>query len=283
MEFLWTRILLPVLELLYLPCDWVLGWCSRFGPVTGVAIVGVLSGVAVILVQKYGSRQDFLARCKADLARLKQRQKAAKASGDREALERARALQGRIGGKYMGAALKPALWTVPIIGLIGLWCGSRLGFLPLRPGDEVRIVAHFEDRAEGFAHVLADGGLEAVGPAISPVGIPVSLEAGESAGGPQARWTLKAKRAGTGTLRVNHQGRSHELLLPVAERGGRPPEPVSIFSRETPGRDALQAVEVKLADSMPAAWWNLGLQWGGLYLLTAVGVALLLRFALRVQ
>ena len=37
------------------------------------------------------------------------------------------------------------------------------------------------------------------------------------------------------------------------------------------------------ADSVPSAWWNLWLQWGGLYLLAAMAVALLLRRVMKVQ
>ncbi len=283
MDWIWNQLLVPLLDVLYVPCDWMLGWSSRFGAVAGVTIVGVVSGIAVIAVQKYGSKQSFLARCKADLALLKLRQRSAKASGDDEALVRAQTLQGRIGGKYMGAALKPSLWTVPLIGLIGLWCGSRLGFTPVRPGAEITVIAHFEDHAKGFAHVITEGPLAAAGPAIAAIGIPAPAPGEEAATGKQARWILKAGEDGKGLLTVRHEGRSYPLTIPVASRGGRPPEPVTVFAGATQAQDSLQALEVKLSPSMPAAWWNLTLQWGGLYLLVAVGVALILRFSLGVQ
>ena len=47
--------------------------------------------------------------------------------------------------------------------------------------------------------------------------------------------------------------------------------------------DQLQAIEVKLAPSLKEAWWNLTLQWGGLYLIAAVGVAAALRYLLKVN
>ena len=279
MEWIYTHWLAPLLELLYIPCDWLLGWSSRFPPIVSISIVGVISGVAVILVQKYGSNQLFLGMAKADLAFLKGRMKEAKAAKDSGALARARGLSGRIGGKYMWAALKPSLWTVPLIGLVGLWTGSRLGFLPIRPGDEFSVTAHFEDNAQGFAHVLPSDSLRPAGPLIAPVEIP--QEGG--AAGKQAHWKLRAETPGAALLVVRYAGQSYPIPIPIAGRGGRPPEPVTSLNDPSPAQDRLAAVEIKLAPSLPEAWWNLKLQWGGLYLLTAVGVALALRFLLKVH
>jgi uncharacterized membrane protein (DUF106 family) len=271
MTWITDTLLLPLLEALYLPCDWILGWTSLLGPVWGVVAVGAVSGVAVMVFQKYASRQKELAQCKADLRILKDRSRKAKESGDRETAGRLGGLIGRISAKYMWGALKPALWTVPLIGVVALWCGSRLGFLPIRPGDAVEVVAHFEDGAGGFAHVVPGDGLRPAGPAIA------APQAGE------ARWAVLAEKEGDHRLRVRHADRTYEVLVPVAARGGRPPEPVTVFNRETPRRDQLQAVELKLAPGMPEAWWNLTIQWAGLYLGVALLVALPLRFALGIQ
>ncbi len=271
MTWILDALLLPLLGALYVPCDWLLGWTFPLGPVWGVVAVGVVSGAAVMVLQKVASRQRLLGQCKADLRLLKQR---ARAAEDRAAAARLRGLIARISAKYMWGALKPALWTVPIIGVVALWCGSRLGFLPLRPGDTVEVVAHFEDGAAHFAHVIPSEGLQPVGPAIAAVGTP---KAGE------ARWRVRAEKEGAHVLRVRHAGRTYGVSLPVAARGGRPPEPVTVFNRETPGQDQLQAVELKLAPGMPEAWWNLRLQWGGLYLAVALLVALPLRFLMKIQ
>lgn len=277
MDWIYTHVLLPVLGVLYVPCDWVLGWTERFSPVMAITIVGVISALAIILVQKYGSDQTFLGACKADLKFLKKRMKEAKAADDQDGLQRARGLSGRIGGKYMWASLKPALWTVPLIGIIGLWTGSRLGYVPIRPGQEIAVAAHFEDQAKGFAYVLPAEGLRPVTAPIAAIEIP------QDGGGLQARWTLRAEKEGDHRLTLRGAGRSYEVTIPVAAKGGRPPEPVTVLNDPTPGQDQLQAVEIKLADSLPAAWWNLKMQWGGLYLIVAVGVALALRSLLKVH
>jgi uncharacterized membrane protein (DUF106 family) len=277
MDWIYTRLLLPLLNVLYFPCDWMLGWTEHFAPVVSISIVGVISGVAVILVQKYGSDQKFLGRAKADLELLKGKMRTAKQSKDEDALTRARGLSGRIGGKYMWAALKPSLWTVPLIGVIGLWTGSRLGFLPIHPGEEFAVTAHFEDQAKGFAYVLPDERIQGAGPLIAPIEFP------QDGGGLQARWKLKAVGDGAARLLIRHEERAYEIPIPIAKSGGRPPDPVTTVGEPTPAQNQLQAVEIRLAPSLPEAWWNLTLQWGGLYLIVAVGLALALRYLLKVN
>ena len=53
--------------------------------------------------------------------------------------------------------------------------------------------------------------------------------------------------------------------------------------QQTASKTEKEPVEIKLAPSLPEKWWNLTLQWGGLYLIAAVGVALALRFLLKVN
>jgi uncharacterized membrane protein (DUF106 family) len=265
------NLLAPVLAALYVPLDLALGWVSRFPPAASIAVVGVVSGLGVTILQKYASRQKFLAQCRADLKLLKEKARKAKESGDLASARRFQGLVGRISGKYMWGALKPALWSVPIIGVVALWCGSRLGFFPIRPGESFRVVAHFEDGAQDFAHVVPGEGLRPDGPAIARV------QSGK------AEWSLRAATEGAHAVVVRHGGESYSVPVPVAAAGGRPPEPVTVFRQSSPSGDRLQAVEIALRDSLPKAWWNLTFQWGGWYIVTALVVALALRKLLGVQ
>jgi uncharacterized membrane protein (DUF106 family) len=275
MEWFYLHVLVPILEVFYIPCDWILGASSRLPPIASITLVGVISGVAMVLVLKYCSNQKFLGQAKADLNLLKLKMKAAKQAKDPEALARARALSGRIGGKFMGASLKPSLWTVPIMAVLGLWTGSRLGYLPIRPGDEVVITAHFEDNAKGFAYILPNGTLN--GAFIAPIEIP------KDGDGLQARWKLQATSESNGSVTIRHEEKSYAIPLPVAKRGGRPPEPVTSLNAASPSHDQLLAVEVKLAASLPPAWWNLTWQWGGLYMIVTLVVAMGLRYLLKIN
>jgi hypothetical protein len=105
----------------------------------------------------------------------------------------------------------------------------------------------------------------------------------EDGGGLQARWKVRALSEGVHRLTIRSGGKSYPVEMPVAAKGGRPPEPVTTIAEATPTQDQLQAVQFTLADSIPPAWWNLKLQWGGLYLIVAVGVALAMRSLLKVH
>jgi len=277
MEWFYLHVLVPVLDVLYVPCDWLLGWTEHFSPVVSISIISVLSGVAMVLVLKYASDQKFLGQAKADLALLKLKMKGAKDKGDQDALGRARALSGRIGGKFMGASLKPSLWTVPIMAVLGLWTGSRLGYLPIHTGDEFSVVAHFEDNAKGFAYVMPGEAIQGAGPLIAPIEIP------SDGGGLQARWKLRAEAEGLAHLWIHHDGQKYSIPIPLAKSGGRPPDPVTTIGKPTRSLDALQAVEIKLAPSLPEAWWNLTWQWGGLYMIVTLVVAMGLRYLLKIN
>jgi len=277
MEWIYIHLLTPLLNVLYVPCDWILGWVENFSPIVSISIVGVISGIAVIAVQKYGSNQKYMGKAKADLELLKTKMKAAKQAKDEDALARARGLSGKIGGKYMVAALKPSLWTVPLIGVIGLWTGSRLGFLPVHPNEEVAVVAHFEDNAKGFAYIVPDEQLRWSGTLIAPIEVP------PDGGGLQARWTLKPQGDGKGEIRIHHGGTVHAVPVAISPKGGHPPEPVTTVGKPTPAQDGLQVIEFKLHPSLKEAWWNLWLQWGGLYLLVAMAIAFPLRTILKVN
>lgn len=326
----YTNTLLPALDALFVALDAVLGWSLLFGAITGLVIAGLLTGLLVNVIQKFASNQDFLGRSKADLDKIKSLRAAAKQSGDKDTVSRLNALAGRISGRYAWGSFKPALWSIPPLCVLAMWVGSRMSYEPVRPDSELTIVAHFEDGASGFAHLVPSDAISPVGSAIAPVAIPPTTTAspvkvpqdsadssakmmapssaqntappqagisstaaqdvalpssvsaqqpalpGAGAAGPQASWTIRALREGVLPLVIRYRDQSYEVALPVSAKGGRPPE-LKVFALETPGRDGLLAVEFKLADTLAPAYWNLNLQWMGLYLIAALASGLGLR------
>jgi hypothetical protein len=290
------------LELLYFPLEWLLAWTFYLPAAAAVAAVGVLSGLAVNLIQKYLSDQELLDRARADLRRLKELRREARASGDGEKRLRLSRLSRRIGGRYFWGALKPAFLTIPVIGIVALWTGARLGFRALRLGDEVAVVAHFDDGAAGFAHIVPNEGIAAAGPAIArveyprrkgsaeegddastaPRGLPVRADA-RTQTGRQASFRIRAANEGMFPLVVRHGGRSYEVELPVRASGGRPPDRVTFFDGRAPSEGALLAVELLLEPAVPGVWWTLYLGWAGVYVLAAVASGVGFRYALRVR
>lgn len=271
MTRLYEVVLLPLLRVLYVPLDLVLGWTSFLPSVAGVTAVGVISGLGVMLLQKYCSNQDLLRRCKADLALIKSRMKGA----DPASAARLAGLRGRVVGKYAGAAMRPSLWSIPIITVVALWAGARMANQPVRPGEDLEVEAYFEDGAEGYAHIVPS-------PAISVVGPPVAV-IGAVGSGRQARWKVRALQAGDWELEVRYADRSHVVELPVSASGGRPPEEVVVFQRESAGQDQLQAVRLALVPGMKDAWWNLMMGWAGLYLGVAMIFAFFFKWLLRIS
>jgi uncharacterized membrane protein (DUF106 family) len=319
----YTNFILPLIKALFIPCDWLIGWMTYLGPLGALIAIGALTGVLVNLFQKYCSNQKLLGARKSDIETLKTLLKEAKQSGDKDKAARVRGLTGRISSKYAMESMKPALWSIPPMCVVAMWAGERMAYLPLHPGDEVELVAHFEDGASGFSHIVPAEGLVMASPAIAPIEIPkkaqvaaavptvgavkkegkeetpanvaqaetsapknsVAVAAVETAevAGPQAHWRIRVEKDGTFPLRVRHGEDQYELSVPVYKSGGHPPEKASVYRLESPSKDKLLALEFKLKDSVPEAWWNLTFRWMGIYLLAAVAFGVGLRRVMGIQ
>jgi uncharacterized membrane protein (DUF106 family) len=156
--FLWIFIewLNPVIMFFYPVCDWIMGWTPKLGGIWGMVAVGIITGLGVNLYQKFFSKQKLLGKCKSDLDKLKKSMSAAKKQGDTDRVGRLMSVSKRISGKYMWGSLKPAFITVPPVVVIAMWAGSRLGYQPVQPNQEVEIICCFENEARGYAHLVSD-------------------------------------------------------------------------------------------------------------------------------
>jgi len=285
MFWFYMHCLLPVLHALYLPLDWVLGWTTLISPLVALIVTGAATGLAVNLFQKYMGNQTWLGLCKADLRKLKELRLAAQAAGDKDTVARLVSISNKISARYAWGAMKPALWSVLPLCVLAMWAGSRLTFEPVRPGDEIEVVAYFEDGASGFAHIIPNQGLQPAGPPIVPVAAPQAQAGGSSAAGPgpQAHWRVKAAGEGDFPLAVRYNNATCDLQVPVRRKGGRAVDSPVIFNLETSTHDNLQAVELVLKDSVAAAWWNLNQKWLGVYLIVALAFGFGLRPIMRIQ
>jgi len=286
-EFL-THVVLPIVQALFVPLDFLLGWVAALGPFTALIIVGAITGLAVNLFQKYGSNQELLGRRRADLARLKVLTKEAKLARDGEKKARLSGLTSQISSKYAFESMKPALYSIPPMCLLAMWVGARLSFEPVRPGDVVEVIATFEAGATGFSHVVPNDGLTPDGPAIAPIAFHRPAPTGTSnvaiappptavSSSPEARWKIRAEKEGDHLMQIRHGEDRYDLAVPVRAKGGPPPEQATVFRAESPTGDKLLSIELKLREPVPAAWWNLFMQSMGLYLV----IAMLFGFGLR--
>ncbi len=223
-----------------------------------IVVVGVLSGALVMALQKLLTNQSKLRTCREDLRILRTRIRSAGKAPHLRSLSRT------IGGRYFWGSLKPSLVTVPLLTAVAWWADAQFAFQPVAAGEELLVRAHFEDGAEGFAHVVPAEGIS-VDSSIAPVSAA------------QASWKIKLSRSGAVTIR--HSDRSYEVEIPI---GSGAPAAITVFNRKSETRDQLQAVELGLTAAYPPAWWNLWLGWVGLYLWIATLSALLFKFLLRV-
>ncbi|MCX7806613.1 MAG: hypothetical protein N3A38_15725, partial [Planctomycetota bacterium] len=101
--------------------------------------------------------------------------------------------------------------------------------------------------------------------------------------GVEAQWTVRASRPGVYTLTVCHEGEAHRVKLPVGASGVFPPDVQTFIRLESPSGDRMQMLAFTLKDSMPPSWWNLHLQWIGVYLIVAIASGFGLRPVLGVK
>jgi len=156
--FLWLFIewCNPVIMFFYPVCDWIMGWTPGLGGIWGMVAVGLITGLGVNLYQKFFSKQKLLGKCKSDLDKLKKSMATAKKADDTDRFMALMRVSKRISGKYMWGSLKPAFMTVPPVIVIAMWAGSRLGYAPVQPDQEVEIICCYENEARGYAHLICD-------------------------------------------------------------------------------------------------------------------------------
>jgi len=164
-------VLVSIVKVLFVPLDLALGWLTLLGSLGALIAVGALTGFAVNLFQKYCSNQNLLGRRREDLKKLKTLVRDAKASKNEEKAARLLGLTSLISSKYALESLKPALYSVPPLCVLAMWVGARLNHEPVRPNENVEVIATFEDGASGFAYIIPNENVVLTSPAIVPVAI----------------------------------------------------------------------------------------------------------------
>lgn len=102
--------------------------------------------------------------------------------------------------------------------------------------------------------------------------------------GMRAFWKVRPTREGKFPLIVrDHFGKTYQTMIEARKSGGLPPYGNVCERWDSPTRDQLQFVNVLLIDSMPKAWWNIWIQWMGVYLLAAVASWVATRYLFAVK
>jgi uncharacterized membrane protein (DUF106 family) len=256
--------------------DPILGWLLYL-PTDGVIIViALLSAGALTALRVLTTNQDRLRRCQRDKRRLRELQREARRRGDREARDRYRATNARIGGLQLRAEAKPLLAAIVPILLLATWCLARLGFHPLQAGEAFDVAAYFPLSSTGqLVHIVPREGLLAEDGWIREIAVdPI----GEGNG--LATWRLRfTSKTGTTPLMLRLGPTTYEV--PVTH-GGRIYEPPRIFHDDRLLCSEVKLQPVRFLGLVPGVPAILLPPWLVAYVLLVIPASVLLKRALGV-
>ena len=192
--------------------DLLLGWLLYFPPTAAVAVLGILTCLLMMLVRRWTTNQDLLARAHADRRRLRVLMREARVAGDKNAARRYRTTNGEIALKLVRAEGKPLLAALLPLVLIGTWGWYRLRYLPPVEDESVQIELSLDVSAiDSIAFLAPQQGIHTEEGYVMLV-----EEAGGDVPAGVAKWTVSGKASPEPyTLVLNHGNRRfhHELLI----------------------------------------------------------------------
>jgi hypothetical protein len=259
--------------------DFCLGWLLVLPRDVAIVAVALLTSLALTLARKGCTNQELLGRCAADLRRLKQLVREAKARRDKPAVQRMKGTLSLIKLKQLGAEGRVLLVALLPLVVLATWGMARLEYLPPVPGQELMLRAYYPlSSVDKLTHLVPREGLE-----LKQGSSAVQQVRPDDDGGANgvAEWVLVAREPRpTTNLTIRHQDRTVSHALRVDGRAYEPP-------LQTHGEDAILATEIELTPSrflgvvpgVPA----MGLPpWVVAYLLLALALVYPLRKLLRV-
>lgn len=201
--------------------DALLGWTLRLPRDATLFLVAVLTAGLILAARRLFADQGLLWRCRDDRRRLKALAREARRRGDRAAIARHRVIKQRLALKALRCEVKPLLAVLLPVALLATWGFHRLGYLPVRDGGPVELIAWFPATAAGrVVHVAPQDGLDSEGGWVRDVAVKGE---GETAMG-AARWRIRgAARDAPYDLLIRHRGRTHRVGLEIGRPVCSPP------------------------------------------------------------
>src|SRR6202022_4511620 len=119
--------------------DFLLGWLLRLPRDLTLVMVATFTALVMVGVRRLTTNQDRL-RCAAeDGRRLRQLAREARRQGDSSALQRYKTTRSQIGLIKLKAEGLPLMVSLVPIGLLATWALFRLDYLPVKPGEQVKL------------------------------------------------------------------------------------------------------------------------------------------------
>ncbi len=294
------------LELLHV-ADWIFGWILYLPRDVALISVAILSAIALTLVRRWTTDQEWLRRALADEQRQNQLQREARKRGDKSAAKRHTDVLTRIKMKTLRFEGRPLLWALIPITVLVTWAFARLAYVPPRVGQCVEVRACVPRAAIGqLAHLAPEPGIAVVGEWIQPVvedrrllpdttwdtaslwigdrfrgllhgaNIPVSSTPGDGA----AVWNVILHDAQPHQLKIRYAGRTYEAAI----RAGtcRYEEPITIFPHAPLRSIEVVLMPTRLFNFVGSIDWLFLPPWLVAYLLLVLPFMAILRRVLRI-
>ncbi|MCC7423100.1 MAG: hypothetical protein IT428_22720 [Planctomycetaceae bacterium] len=191
--------------------DVFLGWLLALPRDLAIVLLALGTSFGMTLVRRWVTDQDLLHRAAADLRRLKERIRAAKREGDRDAVRRMQSTMASVRLLRLPAEGQVLLVAFLPLALVGWWGLERLEYYGVAPGESFHLTANYRVSASGkLTHLVPPEG-------------PLALESAAIQIVPESEadaltWTLKANAPFEGDLIVRCAGRSVTHRVRVGTR-----------------------------------------------------------------
>jgi hypothetical protein len=269
----WTRIAAAITTV----GDFLLGWLLALPRDVAIVAVAMFTSLVLTLVRKWATNQELLARCAADLARLKRLIRQAKSQRDRPAVLRMRGTVNLIKLKQLAAEGRVLLWALLPLTLLATWGMERLDYLPPSAGQEITLRAYYPlSSVDKLTHLVPPEGFELKSPAVRQVQL-------DDEGGVNgvASWTLVAREPiPLAQLLVRHQ--EHTVSHAVRVNGRTYEAPIQTHQDELLPTTEIKLEQARFLGHVPGVP-AIGLPpWVVAYLLLALALVYPIRRFLRV-
>lgn len=218
--------------------DVVLGGLLNLPRDLTLVIVALITVGLIVAVRRLVTNQNQLRRCAADLKRLKQLRREARAAGDRPAVARITRTTTQVKLLQLKGDLVVLAVVLAPLALLATWAVARLDFLPARVAQPLELTAYFPlSSVDRLTHLVPRSAMELRSPPIQRV----VLDDEDPRQG-RARWVFEPREKDPEfELIVRHAGETavHPVLV-----GSERYAPVLV---EHPGNQRLTRTHVSLA------------------------------------
>lgn len=267
--------------------DAAMGPLDRLPPMAGLALLSLVTAVAVLLAFKWTADQRALVTAKRAMQAAVFEMRLF--NDDLGALLRAQGEVLRHTLSYLRLSLAPTLWLIaPMLALL-LHMEFRFGYTGLTTGEAALVKVRFAAAAETpRVAVTADARTKAVVPATleAPDAVRVETPGVLLPSEREIAWRIRPRAAGSYELRVHMGGTvlSKTLLVSDAVARRSPVRPDTGFLNQLlypsepplPSGTGLTAITIAYPErAFSVAGWNIG--WSGVYLALTLAFALVLK------